>query len=158
MKGRKSHQIVADAIHMLERMDHRGACGCDPNTGDGAGLLLQIPHEFFMEECFDLGFQLPDAGEYGVGMIFFPQDEEIREECRGILNRRIKKLDMTLLGYRKVPTLHDSLGEGSLSVEPHVEQLFVKRPDLVENDLAFERKLYILPVSYTHLDVYKRQV
>ncbi len=113
MKGRKSHQIVADAIHMLERMDHRGACGCDPNTGDGAGLLLQIPHEFFVEECLNLGFQLPDAGEYGVGMIFFPQDEEIREECRGILNRKIKKLGMTLLGYRKVPTLNETLGEGS---------------------------------------------
>ncbi|WP_373515442.1 glutamate synthase large subunit [Persicitalea sp.] len=144
MKGRRSHQIVADAIHMLERMDHRGACGCDPNTGDGAGLLLQIPHEFFVEECFDLGFQLPDSGEYGVGMIFFPQDKELREECRDIINRRIKKLGMTLLGYRKVPTLNDTLGEGSLSVEPIVEQLFVKRPDLIEDDLAFERKLFIL--------------
>ena len=144
MKGRKSHQIVADAIHMLERMDHRGACGCDPNTGDGAGLLLQIPHEFFVEECLSLGFQLPNAGAYGVGMIFFPQDEEIREECRGILDRKIKKLGMTLLGYRKVPTLNESLGEGSLSVEPHVEQLFIRQPDLIENDLAFERKLFIL--------------
>ena len=144
MKGRRSHQIVADAIHMLERMDHRGACGCDPNTGDGAGLLLQIPHEFFVEECFDLGFQLPDVGEYGVGMIFFPQDEEVREECRDIIDRRIKKLGMKLLGYRKVPTRNEQLGEGSLSVEPYVEQLFVKRPDLTEDDMAFERKLFIL--------------
>jgi glutamate synthase (NADPH) large chain len=144
MKGRKSHQIVADAIHMLERMDHRGACGCDPNTGDGAGLLLQIPHEFFVEECLNLGFQLPDAGEYGVGMIFFPQDEELRKECKGIIERKIKKLGMTQLGYRKVPTLNDTLGEGSLSVEPYVEQLFIKQPDLIEDDLAFERKLFIL--------------
>ncbi len=144
MKGRKSHQIVADAIHMLERMDHRGACGCDPNTGDGAGLLLQIPHEFFVEECLDLGFQLPDSGEYGVGMIFFPQDEEVREECRGIINRKIKKLGMTLLGYRRVPTLNDQLGEGSLSVEPHVEQVFIRQPDLIGDELDFERKLFIL--------------
>jgi glutamate synthase (NADPH) large chain len=144
MKGRKSHQIVADAIHMLERMDHRGACGCDPNTGDGAGLLLQIPHEFFVEECLSLGFQLPDVGEYGVGMIFFPQDAELRDECKGIINRKIKKLGMTLLGYRKVPTLNDTLGDGSLSVEPYVEQLFIRQPDLIEDDLAFERKLFIL--------------
>ncbi len=144
MKGRRSHQIVADAIHMLERMDHRGACGCDPNTGDGAGLLLQIPHEFFVEECLDMGYQLPDSGEYGVGMIFFPQNKELREECRDIINRRIKKLGMSLICYRVVPTLNDTLGEGSLSVEPYVEQLFVKRPDLIEDDLAFERKLFIL--------------
>jgi glutamate synthase (NADPH/NADH) large chain len=151
MKGRKSHQIVADAIHMLERMDHRGACGCDPNTGDGAGLLLQIPHEFFVEECLTLGFQLPDVGEYGVGMIFFPQDEELRAECQGILERKIKKLGMKLLGYRKVPTLNDSLGEGSLSVEPHIEQMFLKQPDLIEDDLAFERKLFILRQVVTKL-------
>ncbi|TDB66919.1 glutamate synthase large subunit [Arundinibacter roseus] len=151
MKGRKSHQIVADAIHMLERMDHRGACGCDPNTGDGAGLLLQIPHEFFVEEGLALGFQLPAAGEYGVGMIFFPQNDEVREECRDILNRKIKKLGMTLLGYRKVPTLNDTLGDGSLSVEPYVEQLFVKQPDLIEDDLAFERKLFILRQVVTKL-------
>ena len=74
MKGRKSHQMVADAITMLERMDHRGACGCDPNTGDGAGILIQIPHEFFVEECAKLTIALPSAGEYGVGMIFFPKD------------------------------------------------------------------------------------
>ncbi|GAB2770789.1 glutamate synthase large subunit [Rhabdobacter roseus] len=151
MKGRKSHQIVADAIHMLERMDHRGACGCDPNTGDGAGILIQIPHEYFVEECTALGFQLPAASEYGVGMIFFPGDETVREECRDLLNRKIKKLGMTLLGYRKVPTLNDTLGEGSLSVEPHVEQLFIKRPDHLEDDLAFERKLYILRQITTRL-------
>ena len=144
IKGRKSHQIVADAIHMLERMEHRGATGFDPNTGDGAGILIQIPHEYFVDECLRLGFQLPPAGEYGVGMIFFPNDETVREECRNILNRKIKRLGLPLLGYRKVPTLNNTLGEGSLSVEPHVEQLFIKRPDDVTDDLAFERKLYIL--------------
>ena len=94
MKGRKSHQMVADAITMLERMDHRGACGCDPNTGDGAGILIQIPHEFFVEECAKLTIALPSAGEYGVGMIFFPKDHKLRDECRDILNRKIKKLGM----------------------------------------------------------------
>ena len=76
MKGRKSHKVVTDAIQMLIRMDHRGACGCDPNSGDGAGILLQIPHEFFLEECNKLGIYLPSAGEYGVGMTFFPNDKK----------------------------------------------------------------------------------
>ncbi|GAA4432599.1 glutamate synthase large subunit [Ravibacter arvi] len=143
IKGHKSHQIVADAIHMLERMDHRGACGADPNTGDGAGILIQIPHEFFVSECSRLGFQLPSLGAYGVGMVFFPQDPTVREECRNILNRKIKKLGLTLLGYRKVPTLNDTLGEGSLAVEPYVEQVFIQRPELLADDLDFERKLYI---------------
>ncbi len=144
MKGRKSHQMVADAITMLERMDHRGAYGADPNTGDGAGILIQIPHVFFVEQCAKLGFQLPTLGTYGVGMIFFPADANERKECRDILNLKIKKLGFTLLGYRKVPTLNDTLGEGSLSVEPHVEQVFVQQPDTVTDNLEFERKLYVL--------------
>ena len=144
LKGRKSHGIVADAITMLERMDHRGACGCDPNTGDGAGILLQIPHEFFLDECIKLNFHLPAVGEYGVGMIFFPMDETEREECRAILNRKIEKLGLELLGYRIVATKGDCLGEGSASVEPIVEQVFIKRPVDITNEIDFERKLYIL--------------
>jgi glutamate synthase (NADPH/NADH) large chain len=143
LKGRKSHKIVEDAIKMLERMDHRGACGCDPDTGDGAGMLIQIPHEFFVDEARKLKFKLPDTGEYGVGMVFFPDDEEAREECRELLNRNIEALGMELLGYRKVPTLNDTLGEGSKEVEPWVEQVFIKRPADIEEDLAFERKLYV---------------
>jgi glutamate synthase (NADPH) large chain len=144
LKGRKSHQIVADAITMLERMDHRGACGCDPNTGDGAGILLQIPHEYLLDECSKLGFKLPASNEYGVGMIFFPSDEKQREECREILNRKIEKLNLVLIGYRKVPTQNDSLGEGSLSVEPHVEQVFIKKTENINDDISFERVLYVL--------------
>ena len=151
MKGRKSHQMVADAITMLERMDHRGACGSDPNTGDGAGILIQIPHEFLVEECAKLSISLPSAGEYGVGMIFFPKDSKLREECRDILNRKMKKLGMELLGYRLVPTLNDTLGEGSLSVEPQVEQLFIKRPDSVTDELGFERKLFVLRQYVTRI-------
>jgi glutamate synthase (NADPH) large chain len=144
LKGRKSHSIVTDAIQMLERMDHRGACGCDPNTGDGAGLLLQIPHEFFVSECRSKGFKLPGAGKYGVGQIFFPYKEIEREECREILNRKIEELGLELLGYRKVPTRNETLGEGSLKVEPWVEQVFVKMTDEEEDDMVFERKLYVL--------------
>lgn len=144
LKGRRSHGIVADAIKMLERMDHRGACGCDPNTGDGAGILLQIPHEFLLDECNKLNFQLPSSGEYGVGMIFFPMNETEREECREIFNRKIERIGLQLLGYRVVPTKGDCLGDGSGSVEPHVEQVFIKRPSDITEEIDFERKLYIL--------------
>jgi glutamate synthase (NADPH/NADH) large chain len=149
LKGGKSHQIVADAITMLERMDHRGACGCDPNTGDGAGILLQIPHEFLYDECLELGFRLPRSGEYAVGMLFFPRDEKKRKDCKDIIGRKAEKLGFELMGYRKVPTLNDTLGEGSLSVEPWVEQVFLKLPDV--DTLTFERKLYVLRQITTKL-------
>lgn len=149
LKGGKSHQIVEDAITMLERMDHRGACGADPNTGDGAGILIQIPHEFFYDECLELGFRLPMFGEYAVGMIFFPKDEKQRKECKDIIERKIEKLGFELLGYRKVPTRNETLGEGSLSVEPWVEQIFLKMSDV--DMLTFERKLYVLRQITTKL-------
>ncbi|MFN8340799.1 MAG: glutamate synthase large subunit [Cyclobacteriaceae bacterium] len=144
IKGNKSHQIVTDALTMLERMSHRGACGCEPNTGDGAGILIQIPHEFFVAECSKLGFRLPAYGEYGVGLVFFPKDRKVREECRTVLNRQIKKMKMTLLGYRLLPTQHDDLGDSALNAEPVMEQIFIKRPDLITEPDDFERKLFIL--------------
>lgn len=144
IKGRKSHQIVADALHMLHRMEHRGACGSEPNTGDGAGLLIQIPHEFFVDECRKLFIHLPAAQEYGVGMVYFPKESKLREECRAILNRKIKRLGMELLGYRVVPIDNSDLGNGSRVGEPQMEQVFIKRPDTVTNDEDFERKLYVL--------------
>src|SRR5436189_5874307 len=81
-KGNKSHQIVSDALTILENMEHRGACGCDPNSGDGAGLLLQIPHDFFVEEGKKLDIKLPKSGDYGVGMLFFPKKPTVKEACR----------------------------------------------------------------------------
>ena len=146
MKGRKSHQIVTDAILMLERMEHRGACGCEENTGDGAGVLFQLPHEFFVDECIKTGIKLPAYGRYGVGMIFFPKDEKKREDCRKILNRNIEKLGLKLLGYREVPTTSTKadIGPSALAVEPKVEQVFVECPETITDPLVFERKLYIL--------------
>ncbi len=144
IKGRKSHQIIEDAIHMLTRMEHRGACGCEPNTGDGAGILIQMPHEFFLDECTKLGFSLPPYGEYGVGMVFFPKDEELREECRTILDRKIKQLSLEVIGYRKVPTNNESIGESALAVEPVMEQVFIKAPFRMPDLQAFERKLFVL--------------
>lgn len=147
IKGRKSHQIIEDAIHMLTRMEHRGACGCETNTGDGAGILIQMPHEFFLDECTKLGFTLPPYSQYGVGMVFFPQDAEAREECRTILDRKIKQLGFELIGYRKVPTNNEEIGESALAVEPSIEQVFIKLPTPVSAPLDsdhFERKLFVL--------------
>ena len=144
IKGRKSHQIVEDGIKMLTRMEHRGACGCEANTGDGAGILIQVPHEFFLDELTKLGLHLPPYGEYGVGMVFFPQDEKLREECRTILNRKIKVLKLDLIGYRVVPTDNGEIGEGAQAVEPQMEQVFIKRPAHIANPDAFESRLFVL--------------
>ncbi|KAA9346340.1 glutamate synthase large subunit [Larkinella humicola] len=143
VKGRKSHQIVEDALTMLTRMDHRGAVGYEPNTGDGAGILIQIPHELYVDECRKLSFSLPSAGDYGVGMIYLPKDERLRKECRDILNRTIKKLNLELIGYRVVPVDSSDLGNGSRSVEPVMEQVFIRKPETQTSD-EFERKLYII--------------
>jgi glutamate synthase (NADPH) large chain len=144
IKGRKSHQIIEDAILMLTRMEHRGACGCEANTGDGAGILIQVPHEFFLDECTKLGLDLPPYGEYGVGMVFFPRDEKLREECRETLNRNIKKLKLELIGYRAVPTDNQTVGESAVNAEPQMEQVFIKRPPQITDLLEFERKLFVL--------------
>jgi len=150
LKGIKSHKIVEDALLMLTRMEHRGACGCEPNTGDGAGILIQMPHEFLVDECLKQGIKLPAFGKYGVGMIFFPREEKIKEECRTILNRNLEKLGMTLLGYRVVPTSNVEIGPTALNAEPVVEQLFIEAADDIDSDV-FERKLYVLRNYVTRL-------
>src|SRR5277367_5345939 len=118
IKGVKSHQIIKDGLTMLERMAHRGACGCEANTGDGAGILIQVPHEFFVSECSKLNIKLPAYSNYGVGLVFFPRDKKVREECRTVLNRQIKKMKMTLLGYRVLPVGNADLGESAHDSEP----------------------------------------
>jgi len=151
IKGRKSHRIVSDALSMLRRMEHRGAVGAEGNSGDGAGLLIQIPHEFFVDECRKLGVHLPAAGAYGVGMVYFPKDVWLREECRAVLNRKMKKLGLELLCYRVVPVNNADLGGTSRSCEPQMEQVFIKRPATVTNTDDFERKLYVLRNTSTRI-------
>jgi glutamate synthase (NADPH/NADH) large chain len=150
IKGNKSHQIVSDALTVLENMEHRGACGCENNTGDGAGLMIQTPHEFFFDECIRLGIHLPAFGRYGVGVIFFPQEIRLREECRDIFNRSVEKLGLEVLGYRKVPVTRDDIGPTALSVEPEMEQVFVACPDHINNPDDFERKLFVLRNYASH--------
>ena len=150
IKGHKSHQHITDALTVLENMEHRGACGCENNTGDGAGILFQIPHEFFFDECIQLGIHLPSYGKYGVGMIFFPKSIGLREECRDIFNRAAEKLGLEILVYRKVPVNKNDIGPSALSVEPCMEQVFIACPDAITNSIDFERKLFILRNYATH--------
>src|ERR1700712_2542536 len=150
IKGNKSHQIVSDALTVLENMEHRGACGCENNTGDGAGLMIQTPHEFFFDECIKLGIHLPAFARYGVGVIFFPQEIRLREECRDILNRSAEKLGLEVLGYRKVPVNRDDIGPTALSVEPEMEHVFVACPDHITKPDDFERKLFVLRNYASH--------
>jgi len=150
IKGNKSHQIISDALTVLENMEHRGACGCENNTGDGAGIMIQTPHEFFFDECLKMGIHLPAFGKYGVGVIFFPQDIRLREQCRDIFNSAAEKLGLEILAYRKVPVDTNGIGATALSVEPEMEQVFIACPDHVNDPMAFERKLFVLRNYASH--------
>ena len=158
IKGTKSHQHITDALTVLENMEHRGACGCESNTGDGAGIMLQIPHEFFFDECLKLGAHLPSFGKYGVGVIFFPKEIRLREECRDIFNRSAEKLGLEIITYRKVPVNKQDIGLTALSVEPCMEHVFVGCPDHITNPDEFERKLFILRnyASHTIMNTVKK--
>src|SRR6201994_4463908 len=150
IKGNKSHQIISDALTILEHMEHRGACGCEINTGDGAGIMIQIPHEFFFDECIRLGIHLPAYSKYGVGMLFFPRDIRLKEECRDIFSRSAEKLGLEILGYRKVPVTPDGIEPTALSVDPEMEQVFIACPDHIKQPDDFERKLFLLRNYASH--------
>lgn len=150
IKGSKSHQHITDALTVLENMEHRGACGCESNTGDGAGIMIQVPHEFFFDECIKQGVHLPSFGKYGVGVIFFPKELRLREECRDIFNRSAEKLGLDILCYRKVPVNTHDIGKTALSVEPVMEQVFIACPDHITQPDEFERKLFVLRNYASH--------
>jgi glutamate synthase (NADPH/NADH) large chain len=153
LNGIKSHELVEDALTMLANMEHRGACGCEPNTGDGAGIIIQTPHEFFKKKCRELKIDLPDFGKYGVGMVFFPMDRAQRQECRVLFQDYIDECGFELIGWRKVPTDHELLGESAVASEPRVEQVFVKPKQEMELQ-TLERRLYILRKFVIH-NIYK---
>jgi glutamate synthase (NADPH/NADH) large chain len=150
IKNNKSHQIVSDALTILENMEHRGACGCENNTGDGAGITIQTPHEFFFDECVKMGTHLPPFGRYGVGVLFFPKDMRLKEECRDIFSRAAEKLGLDILTYRKVPVNPEDIGPTALSVEPEMEQVFIACPDHITDREEFERKLFLLRNYSSH--------
>ena len=141
--GQKSHDIVRKGIEILINLTHRGACGCDPETGDGAGIVIQIPHDFFARECASLGFPLPEAGQYGVGMMFLPVEPQQRLICEGIVERIAREEGLTVLGWRDTPVNSDAIGRQARATQPYIEQVFLgARPDLTEDQL--ERKLYVV--------------
>ncbi len=143
ISGRKSHDIVLKGVQILINLTHRGACGCDPQTGDGAGILIQIPHDFFQRECSRLGFELPAPGEYGVGMAFLPVDRAERILCEGILERIAGEEGLTVLGWRDTPLNGNAIGRLARATQPYIEQMFIKRGPEMDQD-ALERKLYVV--------------
>jgi len=144
MKGKKSHQLVTDALKILVNLDHRGAVGCEPNTGDGAGILIQIPHDFLVAEAAKLGFKLPAPGEYGVGMLFLPTSVSEREAVKAELAAIISAEGANLLGWRDVPTDNSSLGKTAVAAEPFMAQVFVGQNASIKDEAAFERQLYVI--------------
>ena len=143
IKGEKSHDIIEKGIQILINLTHRGACGCDPETGDGAGLLIQIPHQFFAREATKIGFTLPPAGEYGVGMVFLPVERHERLEAEGILERIVREEGLTVLGWRDTPIDINSIGRVARASQPYIEQIFVGHEGDISSD-HLERKLYVI--------------
>src|SRR6266851_6976205 len=118
IKGRASHAIVSQALTVLKNLLHRGACGCEVNTGNGAGILIQMPHQFLERECGRLGLTLPEPGHYGAGLVFLPRDGADRAECRAILERTVAEEGQVALGWRPVPTDSSPIGPSARAVEP----------------------------------------
>src|SRR5216683_3836938 len=143
VRGQKSHEIILQGIQVLINLTHRGACGCDPETGDGAGVLIQIPHEFFARQCAALGFKLPAPGTYGVGMTFLPVEKHERIQCEGILERIAREEGLTVLGWRDTPVDASAIGRVARGSQPYIQQLFVGAPAGMQED-ALERKLYVV--------------
>ena len=144
IKGRKSHAIIQQALQILLNLDHRGACGCEANTGDGAGILIQPPHEFLKRVAKEAKVTLPAPGEYGIGMVFLPRDRAHRAECEKIFSKIVAEEGQHLLGWRTVPTNNASLGTTARLAEPFMRQVFIGRNASLSDDLAFERKLYVI--------------
>jgi glutamate synthase (NADPH/NADH) large chain/glutamate synthase (ferredoxin) len=142
IKGQRSHGIVQNGLQVLENLSHRGAQGCDPCTGDGSGILLQVPHEFFKRAAKDLGLKLPNAGEYGVGMLFMPRDPDARKQCETLISGIVKEEGAKLIGWRDVPVKSDAIGTQARKTEPFMRQVFIARG--IFNEEQFERKLYVI--------------
>ncbi|ADE54887.1 glutamate synthase large subunit [Coraliomargarita akajimensis] len=158
MKGRKSHDIVQGALEICVNLDHRGGCGCDPITGDGAGIFIQLPHNFFKAVCKEeAGFDVPEDGDYGVGFVFLSQDQEERTNEENIIGEIIAEEGFELLGWRDVPVKSEILGKASKACEPVMRQFFIARGDVCERGLAFERKLYLIRRTATHRIRYSGQ-
>ncbi len=156
MKNRKTHAIVAQGLQILHNLDHRGAVGADPKLGDGCGILTQIPHRFFAEECARIGIALPAPGDYAIGQFFMPQDDAARAVCEEIVAQTIEEEGQVFLGWRDVPVDSSDLGEAVRETEPRHRQLFIGRGPGVTDPDDFERKVFVLRKSVSN-KVYKQQ-
>ena len=148
IKGKKSHTLVRQAFEVVINLLHRGACGCEVNTGDGAGMLLQLPHKFFQKEADRLGIPLPGAGEYGVGMVFLPRDPDERGRIQDLFAHIAAEEGQHVLGWRDVPTDDSPLGATAKSGEPIIRQIFIGLGEALNHHAdahaRFERKLYVI--------------
>src|SRR5688572_5729012 len=149
IKGRRSHTIVRQALQILINLEHRGACGCEVNTGDGAGILIQMPDGFLRKEAARLGWDLPEARGYGAGLVFLPHDPASRETIEGLFTRIVAEEGQRLIGWRDVPTDNSAVGPSAVAVQPVFRHVVIGRgPGLpapgssAEGDAAFERKLF----------------
>ncbi len=144
IKGHKSHDMIDKGLQVLVNLGHRGACGADPDTGDGAGILVQMPHEFFVKECAKLGISLPPPGDYGVGMVFLPQDAAQRRRCEEIFEEIVREEGQALLGWRDVPVDNSGIGTHARDVQPFIRQIFIGRGPDTSDEAQMVRKLYII--------------
>jgi glutamate synthase (NADPH/NADH) large chain len=143
MHNRKTHAIVEMGLQILLNLDHRGAVGADPKLGDGCGILVQIPHDFFKAECKQLGFDLPAAGDYAIGQFFMPRDPETRAKAKAIIDAQMKDEGVVVLGWRDLPVDSSDLGDAVKAVEPFHMQLFIGRGPEVKDHDDFERRIYL---------------
>ena len=143
IRGEKSHDIITKGIQILINLTHRGACGCDPETGDGAGVTIQIPHKFFVKECARIGIALPDEGKYGVGMVFLPVEAPARLQFEGVIERTIEEEGLSLLGWRDTPVGGNAIGRIARASQPYIEQVFIGAPQSITQEV-FERRLYVV--------------
>ena len=144
ISGERTNLTIRQGLEVLRRLSHRGAVGADPKTGDGAGILIQMPHELFVEVCAKEGISLPSADGYGTGLVFLPQDEKDRALCETVLERAVKDEGQSLLGWRTVPVDDSVIGKTAKDTQPVIRQVFIGKGNSSGDVLAFERKLYLI--------------
>ncbi|MDH5541705.1 MAG: glutamate synthase large subunit [Nitrospinota bacterium] len=143
LNGEQSHWIVRKGIEILENLEHRGAVGAEKNSGDGAGILVQMPHQFLKKECSSIGITLPEFSEYGAGIIFLPKKKDSREKIKEIFENCVKELGQEVLGWRDLPVNNSGLGKMVRDVEPHMAQVFIKKSNDLD-PMGFERRLFVI--------------
>ena len=155
LRGNKSRTLVEDALRALESLDHRGACGCDPETGDGAGIMLQLPHRFFKRVGLALGFTIPRRRRYAVGQIFLPRDRQHRQACQEALERAVKEVGQRVIGWRDVPVRPERIGRQARESMPMIKQLYIERRRVIPTE--FERLLFVIR-RLAELEVAEKQL